>query len=75
MEKLNVEIIENDYFISSSHEMTRKHYITFVALVTSDTVFLKKQYPEWDLQIRIPRFARGRLLWHCSEHGLFYQEI
>ena len=74
-EKLNVQIIENDYFISSAHEMTREHYITFVALVTSDTVFLKKQYPEWDLQVRIPRFAHGRLLWHCSKHGLFYQEI
>lgn len=74
-EKLNVEIIENDYFVSSIHEMTREHYITFVALVTSDTVFLKKQYPQWDLQVRIPRFAHGRLLWHCSKHGLFYQEV
>ena len=74
-EKLNVQIIENDYFISSGHEMTREHYITFVALVTSDTVFLKKQYPQWDLQVRIPRFSHGRLLWYCSRHGLFYQEL
>ncbi len=74
-EKLNIEIIENDYFISSSHEMSREHYITFVALVTSDTVFLKKQYPEWDLQVHIPRFFHGRLLWHCNKHGLFYQEV
>ena len=74
-EKLNVERIENMFFISSEHEMTKKHYITFVALVTSDTIVLKKQYPEWDLQTRIPIFAHGRLLWYCNQHGLFYQEV
>lgn len=74
-EKLSVQIIENDYFISSEHEMTRNHYITFVVLMTSDTVMLKKQYPEWDLQLRIPVFAHGRLLWYCNQHGLFYQEV
>ena len=74
-EKLSVENIENDYFITSTHEMTKEHYISFVALVTTDTLMLKKQYPQWDLQVRIPRFAHGRLLWYCSRHGLFYQEI
>lgn len=74
-EKLSVQIIENDFFISSEHEMTRDHYITFVGLMTSDTVMLKKQYPEWNLQLRIPVFAHGWLLWYCNKHGLFYQEV
>lgn len=74
-EKLSVEVIENDYYISSEHEMVRDHYISFVALLTSDTMMLRKQYPEWGLQVRIPVFAHGRLLWYCSKHGLFYQEI
>lgn len=74
-EKLSVQIIENDFFITSPHEMTKEHYISFVALVTTDTMMLKKQYPQWDLQVRIPVFAHGRLLWYCSKHGLFYQEI
>lgn len=72
-EKLKVEIIENEYFITADHPMTREHYITFVALLTGDTLVLRKQYPEWDLQTRIPTFAHGRLLWYCSQHGLFYQ--
>ena len=74
-EKLSVQTIEYDFFISSNHEMTREHFITFVALLTSDTVVLKKQYPEWNLQVRIPFFAHGKLLWYCSQHGLFYQNI
>lgn len=74
-EKLFVQVVENDFFVSSQHEMTREHYISFVALLTSDTIMLKKQYPEWNLQVRIPVFAHGRLIWYCNQHGLFYQEV
>jgi len=73
--RLNVEIIENEYFISSDHEMIREHYISFIAFLTSDTLILRKQYPEWNLQTRLPFFAHGRLIWYCTRHGLFYQDI
>lgn len=75
MEKLNVEIIENDYFISSNHEMTKEHYISFIVLLTGDSLILKKQYPEWNLQSRIPTLTHGKLIWYCTKHGLFYQLI
>lgn len=74
-EKLSVELIENEYFVSSNHDMTKEHYITFVALLTGDSIILRKQYPEWDLQTRIPRMAHGKLVWHCNKHGMFYQFI
>lgn len=73
--RLSVEVIENEYFISSDHEMTREHYISFVAFLTGDTLILRKQYPEWNLQTRLPFFAHGRLIWYCTRHGLFYQDI
>ena len=74
-EKLKVELIDNEYYISSDHEMTKQHYITFAALLTGDSLIMKKQYPEWDLQVRIPRTAHGKLVWYCNQHGLFYQLI
>jgi len=74
-EKLAVEVMENEYYISSNHEMSKDHYITFVALLTGDSLILKKQYPEWNLQTRLPMIAHGMLLWHCNRHGLFYQGI
>ncbi|WP_415930955.1 hypothetical protein [Zhenpiania hominis] len=55
--------------------MTKEHYITFVALLTGDGMMIRKQYPEWDLQVRIPAFGHGKLLWYCSKHGLFYQNV
>ncbi len=74
-EKLSIEMIEMEYFISSEHEMTKEHYISFVALLTGDSLVLRKQYPEWGLQTRIPAFAHGKLLWYCTKHGLFYQVV
>ena len=74
-EKLSVEIVESDYFISSSHEMSREHYISFVALVTGNSIMMFRQYPEWKLQARIPMYSHGRLIWHCTKHGLFYMDI
>ena len=73
-EMLSVDIVENDFYITANHPMTRDHYITFITLLTEDTIMLRKQYPEWELQTRIPVFAHGILVWHCSKHGLFYQE-
>lgn len=74
-EKLNVEIIENDYFITTQHEMTKEHYISFIALLTGDSLILKKQYPEWNLQSRFPILTHGKFIWYCTKHGLFYQLI
>jgi len=74
-EPLSVEKIDGSWFISSPHPMTKEHYISFVALLTGDTLFLRRLYPEWDLQTRIPAFSHGILLWHCTQHGLFRQII
>ena len=72
---VQVEQIENDSFITARHPMEKAHYITFVALLTGDTVVLRRQYPEWDLQARLPRIGHGLLVWHCNQHGLFYQLV
>lgn len=74
-EKLNVEKLENQWFVSSTHEMTKTHYISFIALATGDRIELIKLYPEWDMQTRLSTLAHGMLLWYCTEHGLFYQLI
>ncbi len=74
-EALQVELIDNEFYISSHHEMTHEHYITCVALLSSDQLALRKLYPEWDLQVRMPRMAGAQLIWHCNQHGLFIQPL
>ena len=55
--------------------MRREHYLSFAALVNEDTVVLRRLYPEWGAQTRLPYFAHGTLLWYCTQHGLFAQPI
>ena len=72
---VSLEQVEDEVFLHMDHPMTKSHYISFVAFLTGDTVLLRKQYPEWNLQTRLPVFAHGRLLWYCTRHGLFYQNV
>lgn len=74
-EKLNVETIETDWYVTSSHPMSKEHYISFVALATGERIQLVKQYPEWDLSVRIPRCGHGLLLWYCQDCGLLYMNV
>lgn len=73
--KLNIEHIEDELYVSAEHEMTKDHYISFAAFATGDKVFLVKQYPEWGLQFRLPKFGHGKLFFYCTKHGLYYQLI
>lgn len=70
----HIEKNDGDWFLSSAHDMNREHRIVFTAFLNGDTLIVKKQYPEWDYQVRIP-FAHGTLLICCSKHGLFFKNI
>ena len=66
-----VERVEDDYYITFSHPMSKDHYITFVAYADIDRVLFMKLYPEQAAAVRFPRRSSGKILYHCSEHGLF----
>lgn len=74
-EGMSVEQVGDEYYISSDHEMTRDHFISFVALAAGDTVILRRLYPEWSLNTYLPRIARGTLFWYCTQHGLFSRKL
>lgn len=72
---LDIERSDGGLFITTGHEMTKEHFISFVAFLTDDTMIVKKLYPEWNLQVRLPFFAHGTLLWFCNRDGLFFQRV
>lgn len=72
---LNVEVIENELFITSEHLMTKEHYISFIAVVQNDRIQIIKQYPQWNIQVYIPKIKRAKLIWFCTKDGLFYKNI
>lgn len=72
---LMAEQVENEWYLTAEHPMTKEHYISFVAYLTGERLILNKTYPEWNLQLRIPKRGHGKLLFYCEKHGLFYQLI
>jgi len=73
--KITVSEIEDDYYIEFNHEMTKKHYISFVAYVRFDRVLTLKLYPEQNGEVRFPQMRGGKLYFFCSSHGLFEVKI
>lgn len=73
--RLTAELSDGEWYLTSDHPMHREHYLSFAALVNEDTVVLRRLYPEWGAQTRLPYFAHGTLLWYCTRHGLFAQKI
>lgn len=67
--------VEDEQFISVNHEMTKEHYLSFAAVVTSDRIQLVKFYPEGNAEARFKRRGRGILYIYCNRHGLMKQRI
>ena len=72
-DRLHVEEVENDWYVTGSHPMTKDNYVSFIAFATGGQMNLIKQYPEWDLQARLPRRGHGMLYWYAADQGLMYQ--
>ncbi|WP_236932651.1 hypothetical protein [Geosporobacter ferrireducens] len=68
--KITVKEIDTDYFVTFDHPMTKEHYISFVAYVKSDRVFLNRLYPEQSPTCRFPITNGGKLYVYCINHGL-----
>lgn len=69
--KLSIVEVENDYYITIQHEMTKKHYISFVAIVAYDRVLTVKLYPEQNAELRVPKMRGSKVYAYCSQHGLW----
>ena len=69
--EITVEPVEDEHFITVRHPMTKEHYISFVAFVTSDRIQFVKLYPEGNAQTRLQLRGMGYLYYYCNRHGLF----
>ena len=68
--KITIEKVEDEHFITVCHDMTKDHYISFIAYITSDRVQFVKLYPEGNAQTRFSLKGKGYLYIYCNKHGL-----
>lgn len=66
-----VERIEDEWYITLDHPMTKDHHISFIAYVSTGGITLVKLYPEQDAAARIRMGMSGTIFAYCNRHGLF----
>lgn len=68
---IQIEVAEDEYFVTVRHPMTKDHSISFLAAVSDMGVQLVRLYPEGEAGAR---FKIDRVRWlyaWCNRHGLF----
>ena len=72
---ITIEKVEDEHFLTIHHPMTKAHFISFAAFVTSDRIQMVKFYPEGNAQTRLQLRGMGFLYYYCNRHGLFRKKI
>ena len=72
---ITVEKVEDEHFITVNHEMTKTHFISFIAFLTADRVQFVKLYPEGNPETRMQLRGRGYLYIYCNKPGLMKKKI
>lgn len=75
MHDISLRKVEDEYFVSVEHEMTKQHYISFMAAVSSDRIQIVKLYPEGNAEARFKINGVRALYFYCNRDGLFVKKI
>ena len=66
-----IQRVEDEYFVSLPHEMTKTHHLSFLLAVRDEGWEVKKLYAEGPAEARFP-VARTKCFYlYCNRHGLF----
>ena len=72
---IRVEWMDGEQYVTLEHPMTKGHFISFLAYVTSDRLQMVKLYPEGNAETRLQMRGRGYLYYYCNRHGLFRMKV
>ncbi|MBO4653570.1 MAG: helix-turn-helix domain-containing protein [Lachnospiraceae bacterium] len=67
----NIEIVEDEYYVTIDHPMSKEHYISFLATVSDQGVQFVKLYPEGAAEARFKINRVSELYVYCNRHGLY----
>ena len=70
-----VERVEDEYYVRIDHEMSKTHYISFIAAVSSERCQLVKLYPEGAAEAGFMIRGVKKIYFYCNRDGLFAHDI
>ena len=68
---LRFENVEDEYYVRVEHDMTKQHYISFIAALSPDGIQLVKLYPEGSAEARFSMRGVRQFAFFCNRDGLF----
>ena len=72
---ISCQIVEDEYYITLNHPMTKDHYISFLAAISDQTAQLQKLYPEQPAEARFKIDRVKTIYAYCNHHGLYQLNI
>lgn len=69
--RLNIERVEDEYYVTIAHEMSKAHYISFMMAARDNGCEIVKLYPEGSAEARFKVSRTKWLYYYCNRHGLF----
>ena len=66
-----IERVEDEYYVRIEHDMTKQHYISFIAALSPDKLQMIKLYPEGNAEARVKISGVRNILFYCNRDGLF----
>lgn len=72
---VTVQGVEDELFFTVCHDMTKNHYISFIAYITYDRIQIVKLYPEGNAEARFKVGGGGYLYIYCNRHGLMRKKV
>ena len=72
---LNYSKVEDEYYVTVTHDMSKTHYISFILAVKDNGYELKKLYPEEDAEARFKVGKTEYIYYYCNRHGLFKARV
>ena len=70
-----IERVEDEYYVRIDHEMTKGHYISFIAAASSDRIQMVKLYPEGNAEARFKISGVKKIYYYCNRDGLFSIDV
>lgn len=72
---IRLEPVEDEYYVTLDHPMSKTHYISFLAAVSDQAVQFVKLYPEGEAGTRFKVNRLERIYAYCNRHGLFVLDL
>lgn len=69
--KIFIEQVEDEYYVQVEHDMSKQHYISFIAAVPVDKMQMVKLYPQGNAEARFKMNGVKKIYFYCNRSGLF----